>query len=119
MSAKVNNAYFSIAIITYASLTLALHLLYCMYNWFIEFKVFSAISFVQMTVVCPKLSKVQRGGGLFTVPPSPTACGGTLAAVNNAPLGVKILRCSFLSSASTGEFVLLIRRCVFSVRGLC
>ena len=48
-----------------------------------------------------------------------TACGGTLAAVNNAPLGVKILRCSFLSSASTGEFVLLIRRCVFSVRGLC
>ena len=31
---------------------------------------------------------------------------------------MKILRCSFLSSASTGEFVLLIRRCVFSVRGL-
>ena len=75
-----------------------------------------------MALVCPKLSKVQRGRGLFrergkSLPPSHCACGGTLAAVNNAPLGVKILRCSFLSSASTGEFVLLIRRCVFSVRG--
>ena len=36
------------------------------------------------------------------------------AAVNKVPLGVKI-PCTFSSPSSTGEFVLLIRRCVFPV----
>ena len=37
-----------------------------------------------------------------------------IAAVNKVPLGVKI-PCTFSSPSSTGEFVLLIRRCVFPV----
>ena len=37
-----------------------------------------------------------------------------IAAVNKVPLGVKI-PCTFSFPSSTGEFVLLIRRCVFPV----